>query len=100
MSETSQQSPPTPTYYANFVTSVLTADDLVMELRRFDRPHRESSSSGLYTLLSPVALADIMNREPVARVVMTFSAAKALKDYLNNALPRIEEVRKTGEPLQ
>lgn len=102
MTDTNQHGTPMPTYYANFVTSVLTADDLVMELRRFDRPHREIGppAAGTYTVLLPPTPRDILNQEPIARVVMTFSAARALKDYLDATLPRIEEARKSGKPVQ
>ena len=101
MTDTGQQGTPVPTYYANFVTSVLTADDLVMELRRFDRPHREvPPASGAYTVLPAIRPADVMSQEPIARVVMTFSAARALKAYLESTLPRMEEARRTGKPVQ
>jgi hypothetical protein len=102
MSDAAQQPTLTPTYYANFVTSLFTPDDLVLELRRFDRPHREFTSSGQepLSLLPAVTPADVMRQDPIARVVMTFSAAKALKAYLDSALPPLEEARRTGTPLQ
>jgi len=36
-----------------------------------------------------------MKEQPIAIVVMTFSAAKALKEYLVKALPEIEAQRKS-----
>jgi hypothetical protein len=97
---------PAPTFYANFVTSILTVDDLVMELRRVDRTHREMLSTmtaapvtAPFIPLPSITPADIMALEPIARVVLSFSAAKALKEYLDNALPAAEESRRTGKPI-
>jgi hypothetical protein len=88
-----------PTHYANIATSLLTADELVMELRRVDKPHRDvvKETSGLATIVPPATPAEILSHEPIARVVLTFTAAKALKEYLDSTLPRIEEMRKTGK---
>ena len=99
--------PPAPTYYANFVTSMLTVDDLLLELRRVDRPHRDwlttppaaKSAAGTFAPVPAPTPAEIMASEPIARVVMTFSSAKALRDYLDTTLPAIEEARRTGKPI-
>jgi hypothetical protein len=98
MAEARERDQGPPTYYANVVTSLLTADELTMELRRLDRPHRDISKQGLAptAILPPVPPAEIMNLDPIARVVLTFQAAKALKEYLDGALPRMEVARKTG----
>jgi hypothetical protein len=107
MTNTTDQPQP-PTYYANFVTSMLTVDDLLLELRRVDRAHRDwlaspppgKSASGTFTPVPALTSAEIMEHEPIARVVMSFSSAKALSNYLNAALPAIEEARRTGTAIQ
>ena len=92
-----------PTYYANIVTSNLNADDLTMEFRRIDRPHNKfldgESSGQPLTIIPPATLGEIMEQQPVARIVLTFSAAKSLKQYLDAALPRAEQARKTGTQI-
>lgn len=89
-----------PTFYANLVTSNLNTDDLMMEFRRIDRPHSEVISfetpGAPLTIIPPPAPAQILALPPVARVVLTYTAAKMLKDYLDDALPRAEHARKTG----
>lgn len=94
--ESGHQEPPT--YYANIVTSLLTEDDLTLELRRVDKPHREvmAGPGERLTEIPPASTEDVMRREPIARVIVTFSAARALKEYLDLALPRIEESRRAG----
>jgi len=103
MADAAEREQPPPTYYANFATSALNADELVMELRRINKPHREilrpDAGPGPFTVIPPIEPAEIMSSEPIARVVLTFTAAKALKQYLHNTLPAIEESRRTGKPL-
>jgi hypothetical protein len=95
----SRESPPT--YFGNFVTSNLNTDELVMEVRRIMQPHRELSKPGNEPSVIPaITSQEIMSVEPVVRVVMTFTAAKSLKEYLDIALPRIDESRRSGRPLQ
>ncbi len=89
------QSPPT--YFANWVTLTVNTDELAIEFRRVDRPHRETADQTLIPGPSP---QDALNREPLARVVVTYTAAKALWEYLNNTMPRVAEARRTGEPLR
>jgi|KBSSwiStaDraftv2_1062776.scaffolds.fasta_scaffold85456_3 hypothetical protein len=89
-----------PTFYANIVTSNLSTDDLTMEFRRIDRPHNEVMSletpGAPLTIIPPPGPAQILALPPVARVVLTYTAAKVLKDYLDGALPRAEQARKMG----
>ena len=47
-------------------------------------------------IVTSLLTEDVMRREPIARVVVTFSAARDLKEYLELALPRIEESRRAG----
>jgi len=86
-----------PTYYANWVTLTVNTDELVIELRRIDRPHRETASMPVIPGAKP---EEVLLRDPIARVVMTYTAAKSLREYLNNTMPRVEASRKTGEPLK
>jgi len=87
-----------PKYFANFVTSQINTDELYMELRRFFTPHETmiagaKPDSALLPVPAPSA-EQVMKEQPIAIVVMTFSAAKALKEYLEKALPEIEAQRK------
>ena len=95
----SQQQPPT--YYANVVTSNLNVDELILELRRVLVPHRDTMKATVdkIVLIPPIPPEQMMKEEPLARVVMTFTAAKILKEYLEQALPRVEDARKKGQPL-
>ncbi len=95
----SKESPPT--YFGNFVTSNLNTDELVVELRRIMKPHRETAKPGeSLSIIPALTPEEIFSHDPIVRVVMTFTAAKGLKEYLDTALPRIEESRRTGKPLQ
>jgi hypothetical protein len=94
-----------PTYHANFVTSNLNVDELVLELRRADKPHRENltpagEAAAPLTFLRPLTPQEILAVDPVARVVMTFSAARSLKQFLDGAFDRAEHARRTGTQLQ
>lgn len=93
--ETSKQGPPT--YFANFASAILNADEMTIEFRRYGPPHRELfKTSGPEVMpIPPPSAQDIYQVEPVARVVLTFTAAKPLKQYLDTALPQIEKQRKT-----
>jgi hypothetical protein len=95
MTDSEHEKPPT--FYANFVTLTLNTDELVMEFRRIDKPHRETM--GLPVI--PGATTDeVMRVDPIARVVMQFTSAKALHQYLSATLPGVEKSRKTGEPIK
>lgn len=89
-----------PTYYANFVTSQINVDELSMEFRRLFIPHREmalqEAKDGIVPV-PPVTGDRVMKLEPIARVVLTFSAAKALRDYLDKVLPSMEAQRTKGQ---
>ena len=92
--ETGRHEPPT--YFANIVTSNLNVDELVMELRRFVAAHRDFLKVGEELIpVPPVTMEEILKLEPIARVVLSFTAAKALKQSLDQALPEIEKLRKS-----
>lgn len=90
-----------PTYHANVVTSNLTVDELMLELRKVFIPHTElikmkPAGQGLIAVPPPTP-EQIMQSELVAKIVLTYSAAKQLKTYLDNALPKIEQRRLSNE---
>ena len=100
MPEANNQQQP-PTYYANVVTSILNVDELVLELRRVLVPHRDTmkASADKIVVIPPITPEQMMREEPLARVVITFTAAKGLKEYLDQTVPRIEDARKKGQAL-
>jgi hypothetical protein len=84
-----------PTFFANIVTSNLFTDELVMEFRRYIQEHKDvfdSQASGIQPVKPPKE-AEIYAVAPVARVILTFSAAQALRDYLVTTIPTIEKLR-------
>lgn len=87
----------TPTYFSNVVTMLLSADEMTIEFRRYMPSHKEflkSSGRDLVSIPSP-SPEKIYQVEPVARVVLTFTAVKMLKQYLDTAFPQIEKQRRT-----
>jgi len=73
-------------------------DEVSVEFRRVTPPHAnvwETSKGGTQ---SPPALTDdeVFRIEPIARVVLSFRAAKNLRDNLDKLLPKFEEARKQG----
>lgn len=86
-----------PTYFANLVTTTLNVDELTIEFRRYMFPHRELlKTPSLVAKPIPVpAPEEIAQLEPIARVVLTFTAAKVLKQQIDQVLPQIEQQRKS-----
>lgn len=86
-----------PTFHANIVTSTLDVDELTMELRWFHVAHRDSVEGlGDEVIQLPAADAStILSVPPTARMVLTFSAARALKKFLDSALPQAEKSRES-----
>ena len=84
-----------PTYFANIVSSLLNPDEMVMEFRRYLAPHKAmlKSASDPVTFIPPASPEQVLQSEPVARVVLTFSAVRTLKQYLDAAFPQIEKQR-------
>ena len=82
------------TYYANIVTANIFQDEVVLEFRRFLRSHKENFEKfGEKPIPAPDA-AEIFKDTPVVRLVLTFTAAKALVGYLQKTLPIVEAQRK------
>ena len=93
--ETGRHEPPT--YFANLVTMNLNVDEMVMEFRRFIQAHRDfPKGSEKLIPLEPPKPEELLNLEPIARVVLSFTAAKSIKAYLDQALPQIEKQRKSS----
>ena len=83
------------TYYANIVSTHVFADEIVMEFRRFIRSHKEVFETiGPGKPIPPPDDATVYKTPPIVRVVLTFTAAKALKEYLDKTIPVIETQRK------
>ncbi len=93
--ETGKHEPPT--YFANIATMNLNVDEMVIEFRRFFIAHRDFMKPGEELVpLGPPPVGEILKLEPVARVVLSFSAAKNMKQYLDQALPEIEKQRRSS----
>lgn len=87
-----------PTYHANVVTMNLTVDEMTMEFRSYLPAHRElfrAAEGQELTALPPPTAEEVYSIEPIARVVLTFAAVRALKQYLDQALPITERTRKS-----
>ena len=86
-----------PAFYANVITMNLNVDELMIELRRYLPPHKNYISDlGAEPLkpLAPPSSKEITELEQIARVVLTYSAAKALMEYLVKAFPPTEDQRR------
>ncbi len=87
-----------PTFFGNIATTQLNLDEFVIEIRRYITPHKESllragNQKGTVIHIPPPKPEDIIRAEPIARVVLTFTAAMGLKAYLDEALPQILKQR-------
>ena len=85
-----------PTIHANCVTTMLNADELLLEFRRIEISHLEIAARGGkadYT-------GDDVKKAPVlARIAVTFSAAIAFASQLSELIPATHEFRvKTSAP--
>jgi hypothetical protein len=98
MSEaTSRQEPPT--YFANLVTMTVTVDEAVLEFRRLTLPHKEIEyrPAGSVTVIPAPTQDQILAVEPIARVVLTYTAAQNLRQILENMLAPVDKARRAGE---
>jgi hypothetical protein len=86
-----------PTFFANIATIHVNVDEVSIEFRRVLLPHATiwRASQGKEPGL-PATDDDLYKFPPAAKVVLTFLAAKALRDNLNALLPAIEEQRSKG----
>jgi hypothetical protein len=76
-----------PTYYANFVTMQLNADEMVIEFRSHRPAHTLVAGSDAIVDVPAPNPTEVFGVDPVARVVVTFSSAAAMKSFLDDALP-------------
>ncbi len=85
-----------PVYYANVVTVHVSVDEVTLECRRYMPEHKEIWRLTQGGKQAPPALTDeqVYNVPPVAKVVMTFTAARLLRDNLTELLQQIEQQRK------
>jgi len=83
------------TYHANIATANVFPDQVIIEFRSFLRSHKE-----VFDTLGPgkpIPAPDattLYKSPPIARVVLTFSAAKGLMEYLQKTVPVVEAQRK------
>lgn len=87
-----------PIFFGNLVTAHVNVDEVSLEVRRFMPPHAEISEAtkGGKEPMKPLTEADVYTIPAIAKVVLTFSAAKALRDSLDTLLPQLEDARKLG----
>ncbi len=84
-----------PIFYANFVTVSVDPDVLYLELRRYMVPHATMYSSSRSGQQAPPIRDEVIYAEdPVARVVLTYSAAKTLQGSLNELIPKMQNARR------
>jgi len=84
-----------PTYYSNFVTMQLNTDEMVMEFRSHRPEHNRTAKGGEEILeIPPAEPGEVLSVDPVARVVVTFTSAAAMKQFLDQAFPTALERRK------
>jgi len=80
---------------------MINADELTMEFRRVLQPHNKLLPGiSKTTIVPPPTVEELAAAEPIARVVLTISAAKALKSYLDEVMPSVDHARMTGEPFK
>ena len=91
-------SPNPPTFFANVATIHVNVDEVSIEFRRVMPPHSKvwELSKGATQPIPPWTDDNLYKVEPVAKVVLTFLGAKALRDNLIKLLPNFEELRKQG----
>jgi hypothetical protein len=90
-----------PMYSANYVQLSLGTDELVIELRRLlpkfqAQPTPSTAVPGL-TMMGAYSAQEALAVTPMARVALTFSAVRALKDFLDKAFPAKSDERKKGQ---
>jgi hypothetical protein len=87
---------PPPVFHANIATIRVNAEQVTVEFRDIDMEHSDAwrrSEKGTKPI-PPLTDDEIYAIPPVARVVMTYTAAKYLQANLNTLMPQVEEWRK------
>ena len=84
-----------PTFFANIVTVSVDPDVVYVELRRYIVPHASlHKSARVAPPTSPPTDEAIYAEAPIARVVLTYAAARALQNNLNEMIPKMQNARK------
>ena len=86
-----------PTYYANIVTVSVDPDVAYIEIRRFIRTHAEMHRAGKSGAPDAITDETVYAEAPIARFVLTFTAAKALLSQLNEMIPKMEVARRGNQ---
>jgi hypothetical protein len=85
-----------PTFFANMATIHVTLDEVSIEFRRVMKAHKELAEAAKGgTDVPPLTEQDLYASPPIAKVVLTFLAARVLRDNLNNLMAQFEQMRKT-----
>jgi hypothetical protein len=87
-----------PTFFGNIITAHVTTDEVSFEVRRLMPTHSQISevTKGGREPMKPLTESDVYAIPPIAKVVLTFTAAKNLRDNLNTLITQMEEARKRG----
>jgi hypothetical protein len=83
-----------PTFYANLVTLSVEPDVVYIELRRYIIPHREQHQRAKTGETGSPPEEAVYAEEPIARMVITYTAAKALYANLGEMIPKMQSARK------
>ena len=93
----SAERPGPPTYFANIATVHVTSDEVSIECRRILVPHAKLARLAKVSPPVPALTEEeLYTEQPVAKIVLTFTAAKSLRDNLNNLVGQFEKQRKEG----
>jgi hypothetical protein len=85
-----------PTFFANISTIHVTLDEVSIEFRRIMKSHKELSEAAKGgTEVPAFTEQDLYGTPAIAKVVLTFLAARALRDNLNSLMANFEQLRKT-----
>ena len=85
-----------PTFYANVVTASVDPDAVYLELRRYLLPHKEMYRQAQDPVGAPQVSAPaepLTAVEPIARIVLPYTAAKGLLANLNDLVPKMTLAR-------
>lgn len=87
-----------PTFFGNIMTAHVNVDEVSFEVRRLMPTHSQISemTKGGTEPMKPLTELDIYALAPIVKVVVTFSAAKALSDNLQSLIAQMAEARKRG----
>lgn len=96
MTEPSNEPAP-PTYFANAVTVIMNPDEMTLEFRRTEISHAEHARLYGDQPQRPLTPEQFWAYPPIAKVFLTFAAAKYLRNTLNDLVTKFEQTRKEGK---